>query len=234
VIATATAAGLIAIVGIGIGITDHAPLVKKVKIQVQIFYYTNMIIVKLENGNVEIQGDDAQGYECLQPNARLKRDDANQVIRVIYAQNNIFTIKYSQVTALQIAPAAVIPFTGTFQELFDELKANFFFDSVGSSTSNALVYRAYLYQIGTFDPVATVLENTLGGTLVWTRDAVGEYLATLAGAFPDFAKIFFNVYQSNSTDDIFANENNSDSLIFVSNAGIDGTLRAYVEIRVYP
>ena len=32
------------------------------------------------------------------------------------------------------------------------------------------VYRALLSQTGTAAPTATVLENTLGGTVVWTRD----------------------------------------------------------------
>lgn len=45
------------------------------------------------------------------------------------------------------------------------------------------VYRALLTQSGTDAPTATVLENTLGGTLVWTRDGAGTYLGTLAGAF---------------------------------------------------
>jgi outer membrane lipoprotein SlyB len=42
-----------------------------------------------------------------------------------------------------------------------------------------------LTQSGTDAPVATVLENTLGGTVVWTRDGAGNYTATLAGAFTD-------------------------------------------------
>lgn len=33
-------------------------------------------------------------------------------------------------------------------------------------------------------PVVTVLVNELGGTPVWTRSAAGQYVATLAGAFP--------------------------------------------------
>lgn len=49
--------------------------------------------------------------------------------------------------------------------------------------SGAKVYRALLTQSSTNAPVATVLENTLGGTVVWTRDDIGSYFATLAGAF---------------------------------------------------
>jgi hypothetical protein len=45
-------------------------------------------------------------------------------------------------------------------------------------------YVALLSQSGTAAPVATVLENTLGGTVVWTRGGVGDYVGTLVGAFP--------------------------------------------------
>lgn len=47
------------------------------------------------------------------------------------------------------------------------------------------VYRALLSQTGTDAPVATVLENTLGGDVVWTRDSAGTYLGTLSNAFTD-------------------------------------------------
>jgi hypothetical protein len=46
------------------------------------------------------------------------------------------------------------------------------------------VYRALLTQTGTNAPVATVVHNSLGGIPVWTRNAAGEYLITLTGAFP--------------------------------------------------
>lgn len=45
------------------------------------------------------------------------------------------------------------------------------------------VYTALLSQSGTNAPVATVLENTLGGTVVWTRNSLGNYSATLTNAF---------------------------------------------------
>lgn len=50
-------------------------------------------------------------------------------------------------------------------------------------------YVANLTQTGTSAPTISVLENTLGGTLVWTYSAVGEYTATLAGLFPDADKV---------------------------------------------
>jgi len=45
------------------------------------------------------------------------------------------------------------------------------------------VYKALLTQSGTSAPVATVLENTLSGTLVWTRASAGNYSGTLTGEF---------------------------------------------------
>lgn len=45
------------------------------------------------------------------------------------------------------------------------------------------VYRALLSQSSTSAPTATVLENTLGGTVVWTRNDAGDYSGTLTGAF---------------------------------------------------
>ena len=45
------------------------------------------------------------------------------------------------------------------------------------------VYTALLTQTGTNAPVATVLENTLGGEVVWSRINNGTFDATLANAF---------------------------------------------------
>lgn len=56
-------------------------------------------------------------------------------------------------------------------------------------TPGVKTYRALLTQTGTDAPVATVLENSLGGTVVWTRTNSGQYSATLVGAFPS-AKVF--------------------------------------------
>lgn len=44
-------------------------------------------------------------------------------------------------------------------------------------------YLALLTQTGTGAPAATVLENSLGGTVVWARSSAGTYTATLAGVF---------------------------------------------------
>jgi hypothetical protein len=47
------------------------------------------------------------------------------------------------------------------------------------------VYTALLTQSGTEAPVATVLENTLGGEVVWSYVGVGDYRGTLSNTFTE-------------------------------------------------
>jgi hypothetical protein len=57
------------------------------------------------------------------------------------------------------------------------------------------VYTALLTQTGTGAPVATVLENTLGGTPIWSRIGEGDYNLTLSGVFTE-NKVFFTESQA--------------------------------------
>lgn len=116
--------------------------------------------------------------------------------------------------------------------------------SGGAAWENARSYKVYtalLTQTGENAPVATVLENTLGGTLVWTRISAGAYKATLIGAFP-VDKCFFlpvaisvpmdggtSIQMSRISNDEIAIETSNDDII---SACIDG--RWPIEIRVYP
>lgn len=56
-------------------------------------------------------------------------------------------------------------------------------DTISTEQNEPKVYIALLTQSGTSAPTAVVLKNTLGGTVVWTRGGVGDYVATLTGAF---------------------------------------------------
>ena len=61
------------------------------------------------------------------------------------------------------------------------------------------VYTALLSQSGTNAPTAIVLENTLGGTVVWARNNVGSYTAILTGAWIG-NKTFVFVSQGSSSN----------------------------------
>ena len=66
--------------------------------------------------------------------------------------------------------------------------------SGGGSEPAYKVYTALLTQTGTDAPVATVLENTLGYDIVWSRLNAGGYTATATEfAIEDFNKFYCNI-----------------------------------------
>lgn len=123
------------------------------------------------------------------------------------------------------------------QDAFDKitaLTANF----NGGGTAPYKVYTALLSQSGTDAPVATVLENTLGGDVVWSRNDVGDYTLSLTGAFVDG-----KTYAPNITDivkDFYIDFNLNLNYInlltynFTTNTSDDDILiNTPIEIRVY-
>jgi hypothetical protein len=103
------------------------------------------------------------------------------------------------------------------------------------------VYIALLNQAGTAAPVATVLQNELGGGIVWTRDAVGSYVATLGGAFPSGKTAVFvsNFGLLNGDTNIvfgMANDTNMFNIFSSVDASLadDVLFATPIEIRVYP
>lgn len=60
---------------------------------------------------------------------------------------------------------------------------NFKVSDISSLTNiGYTVYTALITQAGTAAPVATVLQNTTGGAIAWTRNSTGRYVATISGA----------------------------------------------------
>lgn len=114
--------------------------------------------------------------------------------------------------------------------------------TVTGTTNGLKIYRALLTQIGTDAPVATVLENSLGGTVVWARSNIGQYTGTLSGAFPadkTFLPPLGHLDESpGALSDFFRNNNNSVFLYTTASGGdggSDGQLSSTpVEILVYP
>ncbi|OUL63702.1 BspA family leucine-rich repeat surface protein [Flavobacterium sp. AJR] len=100
------------------------------------------------------------------------------------------------------------------------------------------VYTALLTQSGTSAPVATVLENTLGGTVVWSRNAVGQYSATLAGAFINDKTTVLLTDSFLTTKYLRGSRQDNNVVRVYSTAMTTGTLSdaiepATIEIRVY-
>lgn len=107
------------------------------------------------------------------------------------------------------------------------------------------VYAALIAQGTTFAPTAIVLENELGGDVVWTYSDVGRYFGTLAGAFT-FQKTVTNYtilspYINGGDSQVYAliTREDIDNVIFQVydesftplEAEVNGL---FLEIRVYP
>ena len=101
-----------------------------------------------------------------------------------------------------------------------------------AATTGYKVYTALLTQTGTSAPVATVLENTLGGTIVWGRSVTGVYSATLTGAFTNNKTAVF-VTNRLSTD-VLRIYRGDENIVYVESSNGDGNLlNNTIEIRVY-
>jgi len=109
------------------------------------------------------------------------------------------------------------------------------------------VYTAILTQSGTSAPTATVLENTLGGTVVWSYNDAGQYIATLTGAFTtNKTAVFCNLgvdIAAPYVGRMEAYRNNANTVEVrvydnVNDVGSDDVLgdngTSIIEIRVYP
>lgn len=113
--------------------------------------------------------------------------------------------------------------------------------SGGGGGSSYLVYTALLSQSGTDAPTVTVLENTLGGTVVWTWEDVGFFRGTLTSAFPS-AKTWAtaSIDLVAAADEFFAaiaREGNNSVKVQIFDpavAAINGCNNLAIEIRVYP
>jgi hypothetical protein len=99
-----------------------------------------------------------------------------------------------------------------------------------------LKYVALLTQSGTSAPTATVLENTLGGTVVWGYTDVGVYTATLASVFTaNKTAVFLSGNGGLMGSNI---DSTSQITIYSNNSGgqpeNEYIQTAPIEIRVYP
>lgn len=108
------------------------------------------------------------------------------------------------------------------------------------------VYTALLSQADSNVPVTTVLENTLGGTPVWSRDSAGVYRITLEEVFVEYKTVviiqrLFNFTNYYSFDVCYEESNFPNNLKFTNTIAIiddpsvhDGVELHFIEIRVYP
>lgn len=120
----------------------------------------------------------------------------------------------------------------TKRKLFDN-------DSDGSTVPllNYKKYVALLSQEGTDDPLAGVLENTLGGTLTWVRTGVGTYeLQSSIGEFANNRTVVFITIDNTAFVEAYRSSPTTVAVDTqdVLGVAVDGKMiTTSIEIRVY-
>jgi len=100
------------------------------------------------------------------------------------------------------------------------------------------VYTALLTQTGTAAPTAIVLENTLGGTVVFSYNNIGLYVGTLTGIFTTNKTAFYATPKnSNPGKNLSLQSNTTNNFVIACRVGTvetDGVLNGdTIEVRVY-
>jgi len=142
------------------------------------------------------------------------------------------TLSSPSLTGIPTAPTAV-PGTNTTQ-----IATTAF---VQANTRPYKVYTAILTQTGTSAPTAIILENTLGGTITWSRSGVGLFIGTLTGAFTTSKTCFLatlGIVPTSGGSIISITRTSMDTILIrttnSSGSVTDGILdNALIEIRVY-
>ena len=102
------------------------------------------------------------------------------------------------------------------------------------------VYTALITQAGAAAPVATVLQNTTGGTIAWTKNSTGRYIATISGTTYTTDKTAVIITSGGNSDKFLKPVVSSTSTIDIYNIDTgDGAVSdevletTTVEIRIY-
>jgi len=122
-----------------------------------------------------------------------------------------------------------------------QVKANANFTELYDAKDAYLKYVCNLNQTGTAAPTVQVLENTIGN-ITWGRTGVGQYAATLNGAFPNNLKVWFSKVNSQGASQTFnaTLTHGTSNIIYLIVRAADNTTPtddiylATFEIRVYP
>ena len=142
-----------------------------------------------------------------------------------------------------IAPKAGDLLVGTqtytvADKVVDNPTRNFTVASVASLANSInlgyTVYTALLTQAGTAVPVATVLQNTTGGTVGWTRTGAGTYTGAITGSLFTLNKTMVFINNGSTLSNLNISWASPTTSTITIGASADSVLTAAsLEIRIY-
>lgn len=130
----------------------------------------------------------ADAYSVLLENVYEVSSDSARKISAWYNSSTPFSTNQSNYNNLPVGSKIIDVQAGV---VWLHQTATTWIYTILASEVSYKKYVALLSQSDTGAPVATVLENTLGGTVVWTRSNVGDYRGTLSGAFTTNKTVIF-------------------------------------------
>lgn len=145
-------------------------------------------------------------------------------------------------------PTPLFPYTWQYNnqpiEVLAEDVANIFIAN-NISVLPYKVYTALLSQTGTDDPIVTIMQNTLGTNVTWTRTNTGVYLGTCTGQLIANKTVIFTQANTSLIGLIYPSLNNLPDDVTIETGFYDNTnpsfplysddilANTFVEIRVY-
>lgn len=159
-------------------------------------------------------------------------DNVQELVDAIETvQTSLSTILVNNLTSGGTTKALTAEMGKTLKGLIDDLTTTVS-NYILANTKTYKVYTALLNQTGSSAPAATILENTLGGTVLWSRATGGVYYATLTGAFKINKTAIF-VTNRLSTD-LLRSYRGDANIVYLESSNGDGNLLNHTfEIRVY-
>jgi hypothetical protein len=142
-------------------------------------------------------------------------------------------------------PSPLFPYTWEYNNQPIEVLAQNIANILVSYNISVLPYKVYtalLSQDGTNDPVAIVMQNTLGADVTWTRTSAGVYLGECIGKLTAGQTVIFSQGNNSLVNQIYPSINTPGDDVTIETGSIDNATplwldsilgNTFVEIRVY-
>ena len=106
-----------------------------------------MKLKKTENNNIQLI-EAGKVIKSFTPAATLELTQEGKAVGLFYDGANVFDFYPTVIKELEIAPDSATPFSGSVEDLLEELSNNFFFESLGGAGGEGADYiTEYFYKV---------------------------------------------------------------------------------------